>query len=80
MDSVYAKKDMLVPGVINAYPVIMDTRTANHVVALNTEVHLQFVTHRGNVPVYQVLQEEHVNNVVQGIINIPNANVYELIS
>lgn len=66
---------MLVPDVTNAYPVIMDIPTVNRVVAQNEEVHLQFVMHQENVLVYLVLPEEHVNNAVQDIINIPSANV-----
>lgn len=70
---------MLVPGVINAYLVIMDTQTVNLVVVLNKGVHLPFATHRENVPVYLVFPEERASNVVQDIINIPNANVNEII-
>lgn len=66
---------MLVLGVINAYPVIMDTQIVNLVVVLNKEVHLLFATHQENVLVYLVFPEEHASNVVQDIINFPNANV-----
>lgn len=70
---------MLVPGVINACLVIMDTQIVNLVVVLYREVHLPYAMHQENVPVYLVFPEEHASNVVQDIINIPNANVNEMI-
>jgi hypothetical protein len=76
-DNVYARKDTLVPDVTNVYLVIMDIPIVNHVVVQNEEVHLPFVMPQENVPAYLVLPEEHVNNVVQDIINILSANVNE---
>jgi len=73
-DNVYARKDTLVPDVTNVYLVIMDIPIVNHVVVQNEEVHLPFVMPQENVPAYLVLPEEHVNNVVQDIINILSAN------
>lgn len=74
-DNVCAKKDMPDPGVTNAYPVTTDIRTVNHVVVRNGEARLLFATHLENALVYRVSLGERANSVVQGTINIPNANV-----
>lgn len=76
-DSVCVKKDTKVPGVINAYPAIMDTQIVNHVVVQNMEVHFLIAMHRENAAVYPIFPEKLVTNVVRDIINIPSANVKE---
>jgi len=71
---------MLVLDVTSAYTVITDIQTVSRVDVQNEEVHHPFVTPQENVLVYLVLLAEHVNNVVQDTINIPNANVNAFIS
>lgn len=74
-DNVCAKKDMVVYGAINVYPVITIIQIVFHAIVLHWVVFQLFVMSAESVRVYQALLENNVPNVVPAIMHIQNVFV-----